>query len=52
MLPESWKVVDAAGTTPVEACFLEKVGHLLKRPKLDNDVAKLDVQAAEGWLMV
>ena len=41
MLPESWKVVDAAGTTTVEASFLEKLVHLFKRRKLDNDVAKL-----------
>ena len=52
MLPESWKIVDAAGTTPVEACFLEKFVHLLERLKLDNDVSKLDVQAAESRLVL
>ena len=52
MLPESWKVVFAAGATPVKACFMVKLLHLLKRCKLDNDIAKLDVQAAEGRLML
>ena len=52
MLPESWKIVLAAGSTPVKAGFLIKLLDLAQSRKLDNDVAKLDVQAAESRLML
>ena len=42
----------AAGSTPVKARCLVKLFDLLKGCKLDNDVSKLDVHAAECRLML
>ena len=52
MLPISWKMMLAACSTPIKACNLIKLLDLLKRRKLDNDISKLDAQAAERRLVL